>query len=302
MSSSIPVLTRPKLLLVDDVRANLLLLAKALQEYDCRLATDGADALEQAFADPPDLILLDVLMPGLDGYEVCRRLKADPRTMYIPVIFLTNLSDEKDEKVGLEAGAIDYIAKPFRLPIVKARVRNHLELKRRGDQLKELASQDSLGILNRRGFDERLAEEWNRARRHRTSLALIMLDTDFFKAYNDHYGHPQGDDCLRKVVSALKAVMRRASDFLAHWGGDEFMAILADTPLNEAVNMAEKMRSQVAELAIPHQYSEVAPYVTISLGVASRVPDDNDSADGLVNDVDAALYRAKRAGRNRVAC
>ena len=131
---SIPALTRPKLLLVDDVRANLLLLAKALQEYDCRLATDGADALKQAFDYPPDLILLDVLMPGLDGHEVCRRLKADPRTMDIPVIFLTNLSDEKDEKVGLGAGAIDYIAKPFRLPIVKARVRNHLELKRRGDR------------------------------------------------------------------------------------------------------------------------------------------------------------------------
>ena len=302
MPASIPVLTRPKLLLVDDVRANLLLLAKALgQEYDCRLATDGASALKQAFADPPDLILLDVLMPGLDGYEVCRQLKADSRTRYIPVIFLTNLSDEADEKVGLEAGAIDYIAKPFRLPIVKARVHNHLELKRRGDLLAELANLDSLGILNRRGFDQKLAVEWNRAKRHGTSLALIWLDTDFFKAYNDHYGHPQGDACLRKVVGALQAVLRRASDFLARWGGDEFMAILADTPLNEAVNMAEKMRSQVAELAIPHKYSEVAPYVTISLGVASRVPGDNDSADDLVNDTDAALYRAKGAGRNRVS-
>ena len=302
MPASIPVLTRPKLLLVDDIRANLLLLAKTLgQEYDCRLAMNGTEALEQAFADPPDLILLDVLMPGLDGYEVCRRLKADSRTRYIPVIVLTNLSDEADEKVGLEAGAIDYIAKPFRLPIVKARVHNHLELKRRGDLLAELANLDSLGILNRRGFDQKLAAEWNRAKRHGTSLALIWLDTDFFKAYNDHYGHPQGDACLRKVVSALQAVLRRASDFLARWGGDEFMAILADTPLNEAVNVAEKMRSQVAELAIPHKYSEVAPYVTISLGVASRVPGDNDSADDLVKDTDAALYRAKETGRNRVA-
>ncbi len=303
MTSSIPVLTRPKLLLVDDVRANLLLLAKTLgQEYDCRPATNGANALEQAFADPPDLILLDVLMPGLDGYEVCRRLKTDPRTRYIPVIFLTNLSDEEDEKVGLEAGAIDYIAKPFRLPIVKARVRNHLELKRRGDQLKELASQDSLGILNRRGFDERLAEEWNRARRHRTSLALIMLDIDSFKAYNDHYHHLKGDDCLRKVVSALQAVMRRASDFLARWGGDEFAALLADTSLDEAMNMAEKMRSRVAELAVPHEYSGIAPYVTITLGVAARVPGDNDSAADLVKDADDALYQAKNAGRNCVAC
>lgn len=298
---SIPALTRPKLLLVDDVRANLLLLAKALgQEYDCRLATDGANALEQAFADPPDLILLDVLMPGLDGYEVCRRLKADPRTVHIPVIFLTNLSDEEDEKVGLEVGAIDYIAKPFRLPIVKARVHNHLELKKRGDLLEELASLDSLGILNRRGFDERLAAEWNRAKRSGASLALIYLDTDSFKAYNDHYGHPQGDACLRKVVSALIAVLRRASDFLARYGGDEFTAILADTSLVEAINMAEKMRSRVAELAIPHDHSGIAPYVTITLGVASRVPGDDDSGNDLVKDADAALYRAKRAGRNRV--
>jgi diguanylate cyclase (GGDEF)-like protein len=303
MPSSIPAPTRPKLLLVDDVRANLLLLAKALgQEYDCRLATDGANALEQAFADPPDLILLDVLMPGLDGYEVCRRLKANPRTRYIPVIFLTNLSDEEDEKVGLEAGAIDYIAKPFRLPIVKARVHNNLELKRRGDLLEELASLDSLGIPNRRSFDERLATEWNRAKRHGVSLALIWLDTDFFKLYNERYGHPQGDACLRKVISALKAVPRRASDFLARWGGDEFMAILADTSLDEAMNMAEKMRSRVAELAIPHESSKIAPYVTISLGVAARVPGDNDSAAALEKDADDALYRAKDAGRNRVAC
>jgi PleD family two-component response regulator len=178
---SIPALTRPKLLLVDDVQANLLLLAKALgQEYDCRLVTDDANALEQAFADPPDLILLDVLMPGLDGYEVCRRLKVDPLTMHIPVIFLTNLSDEEDEKVGLEVGAIDYITKPFRLPIVKTRVRNHLELKKRGDLLEELANLDPLGIPNRRSFNERLAMEWNRAKRHGTSLVLIWLDIDFF--------------------------------------------------------------------------------------------------------------------------
>jgi diguanylate cyclase (GGDEF)-like protein len=199
-------------------------------------------------------------------------------------------------------GAIDYITKPFRLPIVKARVHNHLLLKKRGDLLEERASQDRLSIPNRRSFNERLAEEWNRAKRHGASLALIMLDIDFFKAYNDHYGHPQGDACLQKVANALKAVPRRASDFLARYGGEEFAAILADTSLDEAANMAEKIRSRVEELAIPHDYSKVAPYVTISLGVAVRVPGDNDSVADLVKDADDALvHRAKPAGRNRVA-
>jgi diguanylate cyclase (GGDEF)-like protein len=297
-----PASMRPKLLLVDDVRANLLLLAKVLgRDYECLLATDGPSALEQAVNHAPDLILLDVLMPGIDGYEVCRRLKEDPRTMNIPVIFLTTLTEEEDEKAGLEAGAIDYIAKPFRLPIVKARVRNHLELKRRGDLLEQLAGLDGLtGVPNRRRFDEMLATEWHRAQRHGGSLALIMLDIDFFKSYNDHYGHPQGDDCLRKVTSALSTVLRRAADFLARYGGEEFAAILADMTLDEAVITAEQMRERVAEQAIPHGCSAIAPYVTISLGVAARTPGEQDSAADLLADADAALYRAKHAGRNQV--
>lgn len=299
---SIPAATRPKLLLVDDVRANLLLLAKVLdQDYECLLATDGSHALEQAVNHAPDLILLDVLMPGINGYEVCRRLKADPRTMNIPVIFLTGLSDEEDEKTGLKAGGIDYIAKPFRPPVVKARVRNHLELKRRGDLLEQLAGLDSLtGIPNRRCFDEILATTWHRIQRHGGSLALIMLDIDFFKAYNDHYGDLQGDACLQKVANALSTVLRRASDFLARYGSEEFAAILADAPLDAATITAEKMRSRVTEMAFPHGYSDIAPYVTISLGVAARVPGRNDSAADLLAEANAALDRAKYAGRNRV--
>lgn len=299
---SIPALARPRLLLVDDVKANLLLLAKALgQDYECRLATEGASALEQAFSEPPDLILLDVMMPGLDGYEVCRRLKADPRTMNIPVIFLTHLNEEEDEKTGLEAGAIDYITKPFRLPIIKARVRNHLELKRRGDLLEQLAGMDGLtGVPNRRRFDEALLAEWNRTRRHGASLALILLDIDFFKSYNDHYGHPQGDDCLRKVAAVLAATLQRASDTLARYGGEEFAAILPETTLESAVGTAELMRRRVMGLAIPHAYSEVATCVTVSLGVAVCIPDGRNAAADLVEVADSALYQAKHAGRNRV--
>ncbi len=299
---SIPAPARPRLLLVDDVKANLLLLAKALgQDYECRLATDGASALEQAISDPPDLILLDVMMPGLDGYEVCRQLKADPRTINIPVIFLTHLNEEADEKAGLEAGAIDYITKPFRFPIIKARVRNHLELKRRGDLLEQLAGMDGLtGIPNRRRFDETLTLEWNRTRRHGAPLALILLDIDFFKSYNDHYGHPQGDDCLRKVAAVLAATLQRASDTLARYGGEEFAAILPDTSLDSAVDMAELMRCRVMDLAIPHGYSRVAACVTVSLGVAACIPAERNSAAELVEAADGALYQAKHAGRNRV--
>jgi diguanylate cyclase (GGDEF)-like protein len=295
--------TRSKLLLVDDVRANLLLLKKLLeQDYDCATATDGASALEQAVNNPPDLILLDILMPELDGYEVCRRLKNDPRTTHIPVIFLTHLNEEEDEKKGLEAGAIDYIAKPFRLPIVKARVRNHLELKRRGDLLEQLAGLDGLtGIPNRRRFDTTLANEWQRAQRHHTMLALIMIDVDFFKPYNDYYGHPSGDDCLRKIAHALAQPLRRASDFLARYGGEEFAVILADTTLEEALRIAEHMRCYVAEQAIPHGFSAIAPHITVSLGIAARIPNGESSSSALLAAADAALYQAKHAGRNQVS-
>ena len=295
---------RPKLLLVDDVRANLLLLKKLLgSDYDCATATDGASALEHALIDPPDLILLDILMPDLDGFEVCRRLKHHPHTTHIPVIFLTHLNEEEDEKKGLEAGAIDYIAKPFRLPIVKARVRNHLELKRRGDLLEQLAGLDGLtGVPNRRRFDATLANEWQRAQRHqRGMLTLIMIDVDYFKAYNDHYGHPSGDDCLRTIAHALAQPLHRASDFLARYGGEEFAAILADTPLEDALHIAEHMRCCVAERAIPHAFSSIAPHITVSLGVAACLPSSECSSSQLLAAADAALYQAKRAGRNRVA-
>ena len=295
--------TRPKLLLVDDVRANLLLLKKLLgQEYDCAMATDGVSALEYALNDPPDLILLDILMPEMDGFEVCRRLKQHPQTAHIPVIFLTHLNEEEDEKKGLEAGAIDYIAKPFRLQIVKARVRNHLELKRRGDLLEQLAGLDGLtGLPNRRRFDATLATEWQRAQRHAHVLALIMMDVDYFKAYNDHYGHPRGDDCLRAIAHALAQPLHRASDFLARYGGEEFAAILADTPLEDALCIAEHMRCCVAEQAISHEFSSIAPHITMSLGVASCLPSSECSSSQLLAAADEALYQAKRAGRNRVA-
>ena len=194
-------------------------------------ATNGKEALRIAGSDrPPDLILLDVMMPQLDGYEICRRLKSEESTQNIPVIFVTVRDAVEDEARGLELGAIDYVTKPFNMPIVRARVRNHIELKRRGDDLEALSCLDGLtSIPNRRRFDEVLALEWRRSLRAETWLSLMMMDIDQFKAYNDHYGHPAGDSCIKQVARAIAGCLTRAGDFVARYGGEEFCAVLPES-------------------------------------------------------------------------
>jgi len=284
------------------MRANARLLAKQLSgEYECLTAANGTAALEAARAQQPDLILLDVLMPGMDGFETCRHLKDNERTRKIPVIFITSLDDDKDEAKGLDLGAVDYIRKPFRMPIVKARIRNHIELKRARDLLEEQAFIDSLTTIpNRRRFDAVLDKEWRRAQRCGTPLSLILLDIDFFKKYNDNYGHRQGDDCLRRVGWSLKESMRRAADFVARYGGEEFAVILPDIDTQGAVKTSDTIRLNVAALAIPHEYSTVAPHVTVSLGVAVSHPERNHGPGDIIEAADRALYRAKQAGRNTI--
>ncbi len=210
------------LLLVDDVPANLDVLLEHLQNEQVRLlaATSGRDALRLALHDPPDLILLDVMMPDMDGYEVLRQLKDHTATREVPVIFVTAMSDSVDETRGLAMGAVDYIAKPFVVPVLKARVKNHLELKRKSDLLAHLAQIDGLtGISNRRHLMTRVGQEWDRCQRHGRPLSLVMIDVDHFKPFNDHYGHGHGDDCLRNVSRALSACCRRSGDMLARYGG-----------------------------------------------------------------------------------
>jgi diguanylate cyclase (GGDEF)-like protein len=249
----------------------------------------------------PDLILLDVLMPGMDGYETCARLKADRLLRDIPVIFVTALDEVSEETRGLEVGAVDYLTKPISAPIVKARVRTHLELKRYQDVLRRLACLDGLtGIGNRRRFDELLEQEWRRAARTGQPLALILADVDDFKAYNDHYGHLAGDECLRLVASTLAAAIKRSMDLLARYGGEEFACLLPETDLTGAVVVARRLVTAVAELRIPHAYSGAAACVTISAGVASIIPSQDGSASALVQAADTCLYRAKKEGRNRV--
>jgi diguanylate cyclase (GGDEF)-like protein len=243
-------------------------------------------------------------MPDMDGYEVCRRLKANPATVDIPVIFLTAKNDESAETQGLELGAVDYVVKPFSVPIVRVRVRTHVELKRNRDQLLKLSACDGLtGIPNRRRFDEVYDLEWRRAARSGEELALIMIDIDHFKAYNDTLGHMAGDDCIRGVAAVLSRCVRRAADLVARYGGEEFVALLPSTDAAGGLSVAEEMRSAVQGLGLAHPGSPVGPHVTVSLGVAAGAPAASDagSKDRLIQRADSALYLAKTGGRNRVA-
>jgi len=293
---------KQKILIVDDAPANIRILGQALAaDYQLRIATNGADALEIVKSDTPDIILLDIVMPEMDGYEVCKRLKENELTRKIPVIFVTGKTDEEYEFRGLELGAVDYIAKPFSLPIVKARVKNHLELKRRGDLLEELAFLDGLTCIhNRRRFDEVLDQEWRRALRDGTWLTVMIIDIDFFKLFNDRHGHAAGDECLRQVAQTLKRSFSRAGDFVARYGGEEFAAVLAGTRLDEAIGCAQKLREDLASMDVKHAGSPVSDRVTVSIGTASVQPCEESSAAEAVKIADEMLYRAKRDGRDRV--
>lgn len=290
------------ILIVDDEPANIRILREIVQdENEILFATNGHDALDIAVSERPDLILLDIVMPEMDGFQVCQRLKGDPRTEKIPVVFVTAMNELEDETAGLELGAIDYIIKPVRAPIVRARVRNHLKLKKYGDTLENLASIDGLtGVANRRQFDEVIELEWNRGIRASTPISLTMIDIDFFKQFNDHYGHAAGDECLKQVAATLAACVRRPTDLVARYGGEEFAMVLPNTSQQGAVEIAEAVRNGIRECGIPHAGSAVADHVTVSQGVATTVPDRGVSPASLMHAADVALYEAKNAGRNRL--
>lgn len=295
---------RPMILIVDDTPTNIQVLAEALRaDYRVKVATTGKAALVIANnpESHPDLILLDVMMPEMDGYEVCRRLKQEPATQNIPVIFVTARNDIAAEEFGLGLGAMDYIVKPFHLAVVKARVQNHISLKMKTDLLESLALVDGLtGIPNRRRFDEVLGNEWKRALRVGAPLALIMADIDYFKAYNDNYGHGAGDQCLKVVAKALVNSLCRPSDMMARYGGEEFVAVMPDTDGEGAHLLAEHWLANVAALALAHPFSSIADHVTISVGYAALKPSQGRSPMELLDLADKMLYQAKEQGRNRV--
>lgn len=293
---------RPRLLLVDDQPINIQALYQIFHaDHEVFMATSGAQALDFCRATPPDLILLDVVMPEMDGLEVCRQLKANAVTADIPIIFVTAQSDPTDETRALESGGVDFIAKPVNPAVVRARVKTHLTLKAQGDLLRELAFIDGLtGVANRRRFDEALQAEWRRCRRSATSLALLMIDIDHFKRYNDCYGHQTGDACLQTVALALKERFSRSHDLVARYGGEEFVCLMPECNLAAGLAKAEELRATVAALGIPHADSPTANMVTLSIGVTAMQPAGDSTPQQLVAAADAALYTAKSGGRNRV--
>ncbi|MBK6295617.1 MAG: diguanylate cyclase [Rhodoferax sp.] len=291
---------RPRILIVDDERININLLNALLKaDYKIMVATDGEQAIKAAATGKPELILLDIVMPGIDGYEVCRRLKSMAATQTIPIIFITAMGDVENETMGFALGAVDYIAKPFNSAVVKARVGVHMKLKRNGDMLENLASMDTLTeIPNRRAFDLTRTQEWARSVRDGLPISFAMIDVDKFKQYNDNYGHGAGDECLTRIAKALHACVHRPGDFLARYGGEEFAAILVNTDAQGALNMAQRFHAAVAALQIPHAHSTAAPQVSISIGLATAIATTECTPEMLSEAADKMLYLAKDAGRN----
>ena len=291
-----------KVLVADDDAINRQVLGELLKpEYTVVMAKNGEQTLELAARHQPDLILLDVVMPDMDGYEVLRRLRADPQTESIAVIFISGLDRPEDEANGLNLGASDYIAKPFNATVVTARVALHLQVVRQRRMLERLAHVDGLtGLANRRRFDEVYETEWQRAQRNGRPLSLALLDIDCFKQYNDHYGHPAGDRVLRSVARTVASFMRRPVDLAARYGGEEIVLLMPDTYAEQAQHVVGGIGRAIEQLTIAHSASTVSPVLTASVGGATLGEGSRESAAELLDSVDSMLYRAKHAGRNRV--
>ncbi|QYJ82412.1 diguanylate cyclase [Shewanella rhizosphaerae] len=281
-------------LVVDDVKTNVLIMRQCLKEmFQVWTADSGEECLRVA-KQKPDIILLDVLMPGMDGYQVCRQLKADPETAEIPIIFVTAKDSDEDEQKGLEIGAVDYITKPIRPAIVRARVSTHIQLKQHSDKLKFMALHDQLtGLYNRHFLAERAAQSLSAMVRHQQELSIVMLDLDHFKKINDFNGHHIGDLVLQAVAKLLQDCFRK-EDVVARMGGEEFV-ILMECGLDIAREKTEDVRQQLARL------NPMGLEVTGSFGVVTANPQNAELSHLLVL-ADEAVYKAKADGRNCVVC
>ena len=295
---------KPTILVVDDMTTTLLLIHDLLKDtYEVKIAKSGTKALE--ILESPndiDLILLDIEMPDINGYDVCKRIKNNETIKNIPIIFITGRTSQEDEEYGLNLGAIDYITKPFNKAIVKLRIKNYLDLKIKNDMLEKLSMYDGLtNIRNRRYFDETFEKTFNEIKRDKKSLAVLMIDIDFFKPYNDNYGHGQGDETLRKVAKALEKTIKRASDFVARYGGEEFVILLKDINKDGVEAVANNLLNAVRELKITHEFSKIENYVTVSIGVSYYNSSSDITKLELLLKADETLYNVKNSGRNNFA-
>lgn len=329
--------SKSDILVVDDRPENLRVVSEFLKDrgYRVRKALNGELALISCQKCLPDIILLDINMPDMDGYQVCQRLKLDEKTRHIPVIFISILDETSDKVKAFSIGGVDYITKPLNFEELVMRVENQLtikrlqlslqeknqlleaqndilvqEIKRRqqaeenlqaaNEKLQKLVSLDSLtGIANRRHFDEYLQREWLRSAREKIPLSLIMCDIDYFKFYNDTYGHLAGDDCLKQVARTISSTVKRPADLVARYGGEELAVILPNTNFYGAMGVARNIQFNLKQLKIVHRSSPIGDYITLSMGVYTSVAIYQDSPYFLIEGADKALYEAKRQGRDR---
>jgi diguanylate cyclase (GGDEF)-like protein len=290
-----------KILIIDDNMVSLKTLEETLKgEYDVITSRDGRETVSLAKEHSPTLILLDVVMPVMDGFEALEKLRKTPETKFIPVIFITSLNDPDHEEIGLKLGASDYIYKPFSPGVIKARVKNQVDLFLMRKTIENIALTDALtNINNRRSLDIRSGIEWDRAQRDKTILSIAFVDIDDFKNYNDHYGHMKGDEVLKTIANKIIGALRK-TDFVARYGGEEFVVLLPNTPVNGGEKILQKVCTKIEALAIPHESSTVASVVTVSVGGASMKPLITDEFNKLLGIADDMLYVAKRKGKNRV--
>lgn len=288
-------------LIVDDEKSSIRVLHHILQpEYTVFTAKNGQTAIEMTKEYMPDLILLDIIMPDMTGYEVLVELKNSDITRKIPVIFITGLSSVEEEEKGFLMGAVDYIIKPFNNTIVKVRVRQHLQIVKQIRTIERLVMIDPLtDIPNRRSFNNQLDIEWKRAIREKKPISILMIDVDKFKLYNDRYGHMQGDVLLQTLAEIFKRTLKRSADFVARWGGEEFVVLLPNTDLNGALEIARQMLANVKDAVIPCPEGSDTK-ITVSIGVNSQTPGTDSTVDSFISKADKALYAAKEAGRDRI--
>jgi two-component system, cell cycle response regulator len=300
----------PLILVVDDNPDNLEIISTRLRfrGYEVSTAERGEEAIEKVHAEAPDLILLDIMMPDMDGYEVARRIRAERDLPYVPIIVVTARDSTEDKVTGLDAGADDYLTKPINFPELEARVRSMLRIKRLQDQLEEknreleqLSISDGLtGLYNHRHLHELLTDEHERSRRTEEPVSVIMFDLDHFKDVNDTHGHQAGDKVLEELAAILRECAREI-DKLGRYGGEEFMAILPDSDARDGAVFAERVREMVENQRFDIQ-TDGPLRMTVSAGVASYPSDGADSPRRLVHQADLALYSAKHSGRNQVVC
>lgn len=313
-----------KILIVDDVEANLLAFKAILSKLDLELfeANSGSVALKILMREEIDIVLLDVQMPDINGFEVAQLMRENVRTMSIPIIFITAIN--KEEKYifkGYELGAVDYLYKPISNDLLTSKIKvfvqlqqqkkiieaksNELKIKvealeKAEKELNRLTRTDQLtGVINRRGFDENLDLIWRRAIRMKLPITLLMIDIDNFKNYNDVHGHPEGDTCLKKVACAIDDTLSRPYDQVSRYGGEEFVVILPESELDGGIKIAENIRRNVEKMKLENNINGKENYVTVSIGIATLIPVIGDDKLEFINHSDEALYKAKETGRNK---